>query len=431
MSSRLGALLLAPALLLGGCDGGQKHDAPSTTASTTALVVPSSAPASASVSASAVLPPLGLPSTVVVPETARCAKGGYFGPHKLGDELGTSVAAAGDLVVTGAPRRERDDGGLGAALVLRRSGTGCTLESEIREKGLRLGSEVATDGQVVFVDALFDGAGAVLAFEQKDGAWVKTQRLASDRGKNDDMFGMAIAVSGGTVVIGASGNAGAVYCFERSEGVWKQTQRITPELPGPGKPARIGSGAFGANLALEGETLVIAEPYASGPKRSNGSVHVYRRDGARWVAKARLQSAEPIEREELGSSIALSGDTIAALANLPERRGGVVLFGRDGEGWAQRAVIVAPADVNVFEGTVALRGRTLYLGALATDDGRGAVLQYELLDGDDYRLVRRLTLDRASTTAWFGGSLAMAGSAVVVGARFVDDRAGGVYLLPP
>src|SRR5690349_9662444 len=115
MSSRSGGLLLSAAIFAGGCDGGHKRDAPATTASVTALVVPSSAPAPASP------PPLALPSTAVVPETARCVKGELFGPRNIGDELGASVAAAGDLLVTGAPRRERDDRGLGAALVLRRA----------------------------------------------------------------------------------------------------------------------------------------------------------------------------------------------------------------------------------------------------------------------------------------------------------------------
>lgn len=432
MRSRLSLLLLAPALFLLGCDGAQKHDAPATSAS---AAPPSAAvSASASASGSASLPALGLPQTVVVRDDARLVKGDYFGSRKIGDEVGAAVAVSGNLLVVGAPWREREDGGLGAALVFRKSGATYTLAGELREKGQRLGRAVATDGQAIFVDARPDAgdeeAGAVLVFEQRDGAWVKTQRLLPDDGKKGDRFGGAIAVENGTLVIGAEGNAGAVFAFERSGAEWKQVQKLAAAAARPGSPTLSRSNGFGATLALEGGTLVVAQEYASGAMPHSGFLHVYGRDGDQWVEKATLASQDPIEGEALGSAVAVSGDTIAALANLPEHRSGVVLFGRSGGTWSQREVIVEPMDAKLFSASLALRGDMLCVGAQASHKGRGAVLLYKL-EGSDSRLLRTLSLEPESGDAWFGSSVAFAGSTLVAGARLLGDRAGAVYLLTP
>ena len=95
----------------------------------------------------------------------------------------------------------------------------------------------------------------------------------------DDGLGRSVAVSGETVALGVPGDdgvggmdTGAVVIFVRSGGVWSQQARLTRPGAAPGD-------AFGASVALSGDTLAVGAPKADG---SRGEVYVYLRSGAIW-----------------------------------------------------------------------------------------------------------------------------------------------------
>ncbi len=92
-------------------------------------------------------------------------------------------------------------------------------------------------------------------------------RLASD-GQAGDHFGFSVAISGSTVVVGADaadGSAtdqGATYVFVRSGTSWNQQAKLTADDNG-------SLGGFGLGVALSGDTALVGAPARAGPSRPN------------------------------------------------------------------------------------------------------------------------------------------------------------------
>ena len=64
---------------------------------------------------------------------------------------------------------------------------------------------VAISGGTVVVSGAVPRSGSVYAFEKKDGTWLQTQtkKLVAPDAAEDDYFGHSVAISGGTIVVGA------------------------------------------------------------------------------------------------------------------------------------------------------------------------------------------------------------------------------------
>ena len=131
------------------------------------------------------------------------------------------------------------------------------------------GRTVATDGITTVVGAgVRPDAGAAYVFQRIPGsqAWQETARLTGDQ--NPVAFGGSVAVSGRTIVVGASTlgladpfgqplpGPGVVYVFERDRGgldAWGESAR----LMGPPHPMPGLFDAFGASLAIDQDTLLV------------------------------------------------------------------------------------------------------------------------------------------------------------------------------
>lgn len=157
-----------------------------------------------------------------------------------GDRFGTAVALSGDTAVVGAT--QRFVGKTGTAYVFARDGAGNWTQQEKLIAGNlgpedQFGQSVAISGDTVVVGApLADnstGAGAAYVFVRDGANWSQPVYLKADQGELNDYFGWAVAISRGTVVVGArwedsastgvhtagqaddgATNAGAVYVFE-------------------------------------------------------------------------------------------------------------------------------------------------------------------------------------------------------------------------
>ncbi|HOO17674.1 MAG TPA: hypothetical protein PLU99_11265, partial [Phycisphaerae bacterium] len=120
-------------------------------------------------------------------------------------------------------------------------------------------------------------------------------------------FGIAVAVDGGTAVIGDrnhNAEAGAVYVFDFDGANWTEQGRLTAS-------DGLTGDHFGMALALEGDTLVVGASGDDEVASASGSVYVFVRSGNEWVEQARLNAADPGLGDYFGLSVAISGDTIA------------------------------------------------------------------------------------------------------------------------
>src|SRR5690606_642977 len=170
--------------------------------------------------------------------------------------------------------------------------------------------------------------------------------------------------------------------------------------------------------------------------RANGGgsvVHVFRRErNGRWSHEATLSASDADANAGFGIALAISGDRAVVGAPLEgNRRGAAYLFRRDASGqWVQEAKLVARTggEGALLGASVAILGDEIVAGAPGRDQGTGAAFVFARgSDGGEWREVPRLLPFAGRARSQFGGSRAVVGDGLWVGAPLADRAAGTVY----
>ena len=129
------------------------------------------------------------------------------------------------------------------------------------------------------------------------------------------------------------------------------------------------------------------------------------------------------KNEYAGFSIAIAGDVIVVGADAEKNDIGIgraYVYRRDGSRWIYETTLLAPVPdgADYFGGAVATDGNLIVVGAYGASAGDGEVYIYRH-DGVDW--VQEANLTENGTT-WYGRSVSMSGTKIVVGAS-ESDRA--------
>jgi FG-GAP repeat protein len=246
-----------------------------------------------------------------------------------------------------------------------------------------LGGAVAVSGDIVVIGASGDDVGvnsaqgSAYAFARSGFSWSQQAKLTASDGAASDIFGYSVAVSGETAVIGAylgdiasNGDQGAAYVFTRSGSSWSQQAKLTAS-------DGAASEDFGISVAASGDTTVIgAHRDTVGANTTQGSAYVFIRSGSSWTEQAKLTAADGAADDSFGYSVAVSGDTavVGAVSDdvgVTWQQGSAYVFTRSGSNWSQQARPTAAdgAFDNVFGTSVAVSGDTMVVGAPRYDVG--------------------------------------------------------------
>ena len=150
------------------------------------------------------------------------------------DQFGASAAVSGDTALVGAPADDHGSPSLsnaGSAYVFVRSGTAWSEQAKLTAAdataGDRFGSAVAVAGNKAVVGAQAavresPPMGSAYVFMRSETAWTPEAKLTADDAAENDLFGTSVALSGGTLVVGAPfdnhgspvlADAGSAYVF--------------------------------------------------------------------------------------------------------------------------------------------------------------------------------------------------------------------------
>jgi hypothetical protein len=353
------------------------------------------------------------------------------------DHFGYSVALSGDTLAVGAYLEDsvargvggnQDDDSVsnsGAVYVFRRSGTTWRQEVYLKASntgaGDYFGTSVALSGDTLAVGAYsedsaargVDGnqddnaasdSGAVYVFRRSGTTWRQEAYLKASNTGAGDYFGFSVTFSGDTLAVGASHEAsaaqgvdgnqdddsadgsGAAYVFRRSGTVWRQEAYLKASNTDT-------DDLFGTSVALAGDTLAVGASYEAGATQGvdgnqdddsaagSGAVYVFRYSGTAWQQEAYLKASNTDAGDYFGTSVALSGDTLAVGAyyeasaaqgvggnqddDSAAGSGAVYVFRYSGTAWQQEAYIKASntGAGDLFGISVALAGDTLAVGA--------------------------------------------------------------------
>ena len=365
----------------------------------------------------------------------------------LNDYFGWSVSISGNTVVVGANRESSNATGVG-------------------------GDESNNSAGV---------SGAAYVFVRTGTTWSQQAYLKASNTGGSDNFGWTVAISGDTVVVGAyqedsnatgvggdgsnnsAGDAGAAYVFVRSGSTWSQQAYLKASNTGAGDN-------FGNSVAISGDTVVVgaykedSNATGIGGDGSNdstgdaGAAYVFVRSGTTWSQQAYLKASNTGAGDLFGNSVAISGDTVVVGApsedsnatgiggdgsnNLATGSGAAYVFVRNGTTWSQQAYLKASntGGNDQFGYAVSISGETAVVGAYqedssATGIGGDGSSNTSPDSGAAYAFVRSgsawsqqsyVKASNTGTSDYFGYSISISGSSVVVGAHQESSAATGI-----
>jgi hypothetical protein len=238
--------------------------------------------------------------------------------------FGTSVAISGTTVAVGAPRETANAlPGAGRAYVFDATDGSLitTLTSPNAQMNGFFGDSVSISGTTVVVGAPFETANALLfagnayVFDAASGSLVST--LTSPNAAAGGNFGRSVAISDGdpTVVVGAPGEtaslmsgAGHAYVFDAASG------SLVSTLTSPNAEA---NGGFGLSVAISDPTVVVGAPGETA-NLSTGAGHAYIFDAASGSLVSTLTSPNAASHRGFGTSVAISEGDPTVVVGAPQ-----------------------------------------------------------------------------------------------------------------
>jgi len=347
------------------------------------------------------------------------------------DWFGNSVAVSGNTIVVGAPAVAGASSGFGRAYVFTKTTTGWHQTGELAGSGGMahdwFGDAVAISGRTIVVGApsisvLTPGLGRAYVFTRTAAGWHGSGELAGFGTTPGDLFGVSVAVSGRTIVVGApshASKAGAAYVFTDAGGHWQAQQLKGYDT--------VTKDDFGDSVAISGSTIVVgAFDHAS----EAGRAYVFTKGATSWHQVAELVGSDTVAGDGFGVSVAISGETIAVGSGLAASDAGRgYLFTKGTTGWHQAAELAGSGTIagDDFGDSVAVAGRTVVVGTFS--HGAGAAGAYLFMKGaTGWSHGTDLAASDTSVGDEFGYSVAASGTTIAVGAYGHDSGVGRVYV---
>jgi len=308
----------------------------------------------------------------------------------------------------------------------------------------RFGRAVALSDDTALVGAYIEGppwsSGAAYVFVRSGDVWTQQAELVASDAADSDYFGLKVALSGDTAIVGApfeetspGSNTGAVYVFVRNGSTWTEQAKLV---------ASDGDfdDRFGEALSLDGDTALIGALWDEAPETYSGSAYVFVRNGVTWTEQAKLTPSDAESGDFFGVSVSLSGDTALIGADYDdtaflERHGSAYVFVRNGSLWSEQAKLTASdaGNQDEFGYAVSLSGDTALIGARHDDapsvDSGSAYLFTRT--GASWTEQTKLLPSDGALNERFGQSVALLGDTAVVGKHqqaAVSQESGAAYV---
>lgn len=378
-------------------------------------------------------------------------------PSDAAPRFGSSVDISGTTTIVGAPYGATFSGQVcGEAFLFTRNASAMWLEVAKKspsapEDGQLYGSAVAIEGSLAAM-----GPGNVTRalpmypFVLSGAVWPIGTSLESPDSPYSTLFGSSLAISGDTVLVGASGSdvlnnatpsresgQGRAYFFNRVSGAWKFDATFTR-----GSAHNVFAGA----VALDGDTAAIAEwGCSTPPATANGCVHIYTRTAGLWMYRTTISSPSPESGELFGFQLQLRNGTLVVSA--PQRgtsdEGSAFVFVGSGATWTYQATLsrAMPAADDVCGWSITLGMNRVAMGCRTTDTGAVVVftrsgstwsggvelLASDVTAGDSFGATVAMASNNDSRIAVGAPSQSAAGASGVGAAYLFETGPGGTW----
>jgi len=316
------------------------------------------------------------------PGTWRLEQTLYASDGSSDDHFGVAVAVDGAAIVVGSSADDDAGESSGSAYVFQATNGGTEPWTEVAkitasdgEPEDYFGFTASISGDTIVVGAYGDDdlgneSGAVYLFQKDEGGigqWGQVTKIRAEDGSEGDLFGWALALVGGTLVVGAFGddevaeNSGAAYVFEKDQGGFNAWELVTKMIPEDGKV----EDRFGYTVAASGNTIVVG---AIGSSPYDSYISFYGRAFGGFDAWNWETSIPYTDGCQFGISLAISSDTVMVGCPGFWRSGAVALYRKHLGGFGQWGSLGLLKGFDLwgeagFGGAVAIDRNTLVIGA--------------------------------------------------------------------
>ena len=350
------------------------------------------------------------------------------------------VALDEDNLVIGAPESEDLRG---RAYYYKRSGTswtGSLITRPFVTADAAFGDAVAVSGNTVMVSASgaldYRGTTCVYVFPIPEGTtWVASSQLQADLPRISH-FGRVLAMDGDRAVIGApyetvadNDEAGRVFFAEpNAEGVWELLHAATDSQV-------VRQARFGSALAIDGDTALIGAPHdVTAAGKDAGSATFFNFAAGAWGIGQEIDVGDDAGSTGYGSAVAIDGDHLALSSPLESNAAGarmetVRIFARIGGIWTSQARFTDPLGRHGtgFGEALAISGDHLIVGIPNVESVDAEPLSYGAVALYRHQDGQWSFLQEFSGAGYLGRSVAIDGDTAVAGAP-LDDGAGSVSI---
>jgi len=226
-----------------------------------------------------------------------------------GQRFGASLDADGDRLVVGSSSRR--------VYVFDRVGGIWTFTTEFGfatpQPGSTFGKSVRVQGDRILVSdpgrdfGSVNGAGRAFVYEKEPAGWIGPKQLLPSIQGEYNFAGNGISLSGDRAVIATGSIDPRAHIFERQVGgTWVETGLI-PQPPGDYY-------TFGNAVILDGDRLFVSAAFGHGTIPNSGVVFFYEFAMGAWRQTGRFASPDIGDGALFGAQIELDGDTLLASA---------------------------------------------------------------------------------------------------------------------
>ena len=302
-----------------------------------------------------------------------------------GDQFGISVDIDGEYTIIGANYEDTGGSNAGAAYIFKRETTSLnTVGHAIPDEHTSyygasdwicqsVSGTVGIYKHIYRTGTPVDSGLNTLQYDSSTSTW-------SDHGahtpvylsKNSASNSNTTSVSGvneGDVIRGWNTTAQRGQFTQPASGnieIWPQQQKIlSSDIE--------ANDQFGRSVSLSGDYTIVSAHLEDTGATSVGAAYVYKRDGTTWTQEFKFQASDKQDSDKFGESVSISGNRVVVGANLEDtggsNAGAAYIFERSGTTWTEVKKITASgagAD-DYFGQTVAIDGTNVIVGARSED----------------------------------------------------------------
>lgn len=250
---------------------------------------------------------------------------------------------------------------------------------------------------------------------------------------SNDNFGEAVSISGNYAIVGASNrkvganfNQGVACIYVRSGSGWTLQATLTD-------PAGAAGDYFGGSVSISGDYAIVGATRKDiGLNSNQGAALVFYRNQDTWTLQATLTGSDGSDIDFFGSGVGISGNYAIFGASRKDVgdhfwQGQAYIFYRTGTVWSEQSILLADdgSSSDNFGDRVSISGNYAVVGVpgktVNNKSGAGKAYVFSRVSGlpgqpSFWVLQETLQLDDGASNDFFGFSVSISGSYIIIGA---------------